>query len=323
MKALHFDGNLRYIPDYPAPAPGKGEALVRVKMAGICSTDLEILKGYMGFSGIPGHEFVGMVEACDDPELRGRRVVGEINCPCGACAMCRRGLGNHCASRTVLGIQGRDGAFAEYLTLPIDNLHVLPDEVSDAEGVFVEPLAAAFEILEQTGISASDRVVVVGDGRLGILVAQVLKRTGADLTVIGHHKEHLPMLLDLGIDARMEGDGDGPEGADVVVDCSGSPSGFIRSRAMVRPGGRLVLKSTYASMSEVNLSSLVVDEITLIGSRCGPFQPAIRALAEKEVDVSSMMTAVYPMEQGIEAFSRASAPGTLKVFLQIDFLRSR
>lgn len=318
MKALSFDGNLRYVPDYPAPVPGKGEALVRVKMAGICSTDLEILKGYMSFSGIPGHEFTGVVEACGDPGLIGKRVVGEINCPCGECGMCRRGLGNHCTSRTVLGIQGRDGAFAEYLTLPQENLHLLPDSLSDEQGVFVEPVAAAFEILEQTEIDPEERLVVVGDGRLGMLAAQVLRSSGAAPTVIGHHPENLAILQKMGIDALPEKDAAGLEGADIVVDCSGSPSGFERCRRLVRPGGRIVLKSTSASKTEINFPSLVVDEITLIGSRCGPFEPAIWALAGRNVDVSSMIQVVYPLDQGLEALEKASHPGILKVLLKMD-----
>jgi len=318
MKALRFEGNLRYVPDCPDPAPARGEALVRVKMAGICSTDLEILKGYMGFKGILGHEFTGVVEACDDPELMGKRVVGEINCPCGACDMCIRGLGNHCASRTVLGIQGRDGAFAEYLTLPQENLHPLPDSLSDEQGVFVEPVAAAFEILEQAEIAPEERILVVGDGRLGSLVAQVLRGSGAALTVIGRHEENLAILHRLGIHAVLEKDLAGLQGADIVADCSGSPAGFDLSRRLVRPGGRIVLKSTLTSPVQVNLSSIVVDEITLIGSRCGPFEPAMWALAGRKVDVDSMISAVYPLDQGIEALKRASLPGVLKVLLKMD-----
>ncbi len=315
MKALIFDEKLKFKTDAPPPVPREGEALVRVSMAGICSTDLEIIKGYMGFTGIPGHEFVGVVEEAGNPDFVGKRVVGEINCPCRSCSMCSSGLTNHCVQRTVLGIKGRDGAFAEYLTLPLENLHLLPEEMSDEQAVFVEPVAAAFEILEQTKISDRDRIVIVGDGRLGILCAQVLMTTGAELTVIGHHQEKLSTLVSLGIDTLLESESGALQLADVVVDCSGSSAGFARSRELVRPGGRLVLKSTFASSVQVNLSSLVVDEITLIGSRCGPFLPAISAIAKNEVKVSSMVSAVYPMAQGVEAFERAASPGVLKVLL--------
>lgn len=313
MKALRFDGELSYDPNAPMLVTVKGEALVRVRMAGICSTDLEIMKGYMGFTGVPGHEFAGVVEKCDDVDWVGRRVVGEINCPCLACPVCDSGRTSHCPHRTVLGISGRDGAFAEYLILPLRNLHELPEEVSDEHGVFVEPIAAAFEILEQTEVSPQDRVAVIGDGQLGLLTAQVLKTTGASVTVIGHHEENLEILRAFGMQVLLEEESSGMERADLVIDCSGSPGGFDRSRSIVRPGGRLVLKSTFASAHEIDLSSLVVDEITLIGSRCGPFAPAISALAEGEVVVSPLISAVYPLEQGVEALHRASDPGLLKV----------
>ncbi len=318
MKALNFDRKLKYVTDAPISVPEPGEALVRVSMAGICRTDLEIIQGYMNFAGIPGHEFVGVVEQCEDQDWIGRRVVGEINCPCLSCPTCRAGRTNHCPHRTVLGILGRNGAFAEYLCLPVDNLHRLPEEISDQEGVFVEPVAAAFQILDQTAITPEDRVIVIGDGRLGLLTAQVLNGTGAQLNVIGHHEEKLEVLRSLGIQTILEIESKDLDTADVVIDCSGSPSGFERGRKMLRPGGRLVLKSTFASLVPVNLSGLVVDEITLIGSRCGPFSPAISALTKKEVDVSSLISAVYPLEKGIEAIQRASVPGTLKMVFKID-----
>jgi alcohol dehydrogenase len=318
MKALHYDGELRLIADAPLPKRREGEVLVRVRMAGICSTDLEIIKGYMGFYGFPGHEFVGEVEEADDPAWIGRRVVGEINCPCGSCLTCASGRSNHCPNRTVLGILGKDGAYAEYLTLPVKNLYELPDAIGDESGTFVEPVAAAFEILKQTRISPQDRVVVVGDGRLGLLVSQVLKRTGVALTVIGRHEEKLGIVRKLGIDTVLEDESGSLQSADMVVDCSGSPEGFLRSRSLVRPGGRLVVKSTFASSVQMDLSSLVVDEITLIGSRCGPFPPAISALADKEVEVLSLISAVYPLEEGIEAFRKASEPDTLKVLLKMS-----
>jgi threonine dehydrogenase-like Zn-dependent dehydrogenase len=319
MKALNFDRKLKYVTDapIPQPVPEMGEALIRVKMAGICSTDLEITQGYMNFTGIPGHEFVGVVEECEDQDWIGRRVVGEINCPCRSCPTCRAGRVNHCSHRTVLGILGRNGAFAEYLCLPVENLHRLPEKIRDEHGVFVEPVAAAFQILQQTAITPEDRVIVIGDGRLGLITAQVLNGTGAQLNVIGHHEENLEVLRSFGIQTILEKESKDLDTADVVIDCSGSPRGFERSRKMLRPGGRLVLKSTFASLVPVNLSELVVDEITLIGSRCGPFAPAISALAKNEVEVSPLISEVFPIEQGREAFAKASTQGVLKVLLKM------
>lgn len=317
MKALVYDGELRLVGDYPRPKPLPGEALVRVKLAGICNTDLEITRGYMDFHGVLGHEFVGVVEACaGTPELIGQRVVGEINTACGNCPTCLAGRPTHCPHRTTLGIWGRDGAFAEFLTLPVVNLHPVPDRVSDREAVFTEPLAAACEILEQVHLHPTDRVVVLGDGKLGLLVAQVLGLTGCDLRVVGRHAEKLAILQRQGIPTILADEARQVQ-ADVVVDCTGHPDGFLAARAMVRPRGMLVLKSTFHGINQVNLTALVVDEVQLVGSRCGPFAPALRLLARKLIDVEPLIDAVYPMDKAVAAFERANTKGTLKILLEV------
>jgi threonine dehydrogenase-like Zn-dependent dehydrogenase len=317
MKALVYDGELRLVGDHPVPKPPPGEALIRVMLAGICNTDLEIVRGYMGFRGVLGHEFVGMVEACaDSPELVGRRVVGDINAACGDCPTCRAGRPTHCPHRTTLGIEGRDGAFAEFLILPVVNLDLVPDQVSDRVAVFTEPLAAACEITEQVHLRPTDRVVVLGDGKLGLLVAQVLGLTGCDLLVVGRHAEKLEILRRLGVPTALA-DEVGDVQADVVVDCTGHPDGFLAAREMIRPRGTLVLKSTFHGVNQVDLTSLVVDEVRLIGSRCGPFAPALRLLARDLIDVESLIDAVYPLDEGLAAFARASTKGALKVLLEV------
>ncbi len=318
MKALLFDGELRYVSDYPMPVMADGEALVRVQMAGVCNTDLEIIRGYMGFKGVPGHEFVGIVEnSPEEPALEGARVVGEINAPCGKCSLCSRGMGNHCRHRTVIGILGKDGAFAEYLTLPARNLHRLPDTVSDEEAVFVEPLAAAFEITEQLTISSEDRVCVLGDGKLGMLVAQVLALTGCDLVVVGRHREKLSVLEEAGISTKIVSSFRGQD-YDVVVDCTGSKSGIEAAMNIVRPGGTIVMKTTVSKKGTLDLNRLVVNEVTIIGSRCGPFEPAIRAIESRQVDLLPLITEIYPIEDGVSAFQRAAGKGSVKVLLRMD-----
>lgn len=317
MQALVYDGEaLRLREDYPRPVPPPGEALVRVRLAGICNTDLEIVRGYMGFRGVLGHEFVGTVEEAEDRSLIGQRVVGEINAYCGECPTCQAGRPTHCPHRTTLGIWGRDGAFAEYLTLPVRNLHTVPDAISDEEAVFTEPLAAALEILEQVHLRPTDRVVVLGDGKLGLLVAQVLALMGCDLLAVGRHREKLAILARRGIPTVLESEAEGLA-ADVVVECTGRPEGFAAARRILRPRGTLVLKSTYHGRVEADLTGLVVDEITLVGSRCGPFPPALRMLERGLVDVRSLISAVYPLAQGVEAFARAAEPGVLKVLLRV------
>lgn len=316
MHALWLENQtLTYRRDVPVPQPFAGEALVRVRIAGICSTDLELVQGYYPFSGVPGHEFLGeVVEAPGNPGWQGQRVVGEINLACGECAACRAGRRTHCERRRVLGIRQHSGAFAEYLTLPVENLHLVPDGIPDEAAVFAEPLAAALEILEQVSIRPSDRVLLIGAGRLGLLVAQVLALTGCALQVVARGARSQAFLTSRKIPA-LSVDEVGDHSFDIVVDATGNPQGFILARRAVRARGMLVLKSTYAGETMVNLASLVVDEITVVGSRCGPFPPALRLLAEERVIVSELIEARYPMAQGIAAFAHAARPHVLKVLL--------
>jgi len=316
MRAVVWDGRLRVDPSYPRPVPIPGEALVRVTLAGICNTDLELMKGYMGFHGVLGHEFVGVVEESPDPALVGQRVVGEINAYCGVCNTCRAGLPSHCPHRTTLGISGRNGAFADYVSLPTQLLHAVDDHVPDRAAVFVEPLAAAVEILEQVPVHPSDRVVVLGDGKLGLLVAQVLSLTGCDLVVVGRHEDKLAILKRRGIAVVLERCSAELGMADIVVECVGRPEGFSQALSLLRPRGTLVLKSTYHSQAPIDLTSLVVDEITLVGSRCGPFGPALRMLAMGLVDVEPLIDAEYSIDDGVAAFERSAARGSLKVLLR-------
>jgi alcohol dehydrogenase len=316
MRALVYTGQLKLQRAYEKPAIAPGEALIRVTLAGICNTDLEIMRGYLGFQGVLGHEFVGVVEEAIDRSWIGRRVVGEINCACGECAACRRGDERHCPVRTTLGIQGRNGTLADYCLLPVHNLHHVPDAVSDEQAVFVEPLAAALEITDRTHIRPTDSVVVTGDGKLGLLVAQVLALTGCRLQVVGRHKSHLGILARRQIPTCLEADVPADLQADVVVDCTGHPDGLTLSRRLVRPRGKLVLKSTFHGDNQVNLTSLVVDEVSLLGSRCGPFAPALRFLEQKLIDVASLIDRVYALDDGLAAFERAASKGALKVLVK-------
>lgn len=318
MRALHFDRRLQYRPDAPNPTPPPGEALIRTRLAGICNTDLEIVRGYMGFKGVLGHEFVGLVTRADDaPELVGQRVVGEINAYCGQCPTCRRGDPTHCPRRTTLGIDRRDGALADYFTLPVNLLYPIPPAIPDEWAVFTEPLAAACEITDRVPIRPTDRVVVLGDGKLGLLIAQVLQLTGCDLLAVGRHAEKLAILERRGIRTRIAEEGVTP-GADVVVEATGSPGGFAAARSLVRPRGTLVLKSTFHDDVSLNLSMVVVDEVTLIGSRCGPFPAALRLLEQRLVDVESLIHGTFSLDNGLAAFERAAAPGVLKILLTTD-----
>jgi threonine dehydrogenase-like Zn-dependent dehydrogenase len=305
MRALWLENRHLSLRDVPQPVPADGEALVRVLAAGICNTDIELTRGYYPFTGIPGHEFVGMFD--------GRRVVGEINAACGSCEACRSGRRTHCERRTVLGIIGRDGAFAEYLTLPIENLHTVPDDVPTEVAVFTEPLAAALQIQQQLRVQPADRVLVVGDGKLGQLIARTLALTGCRLTVAGRHREKLSLLDTLGITTTT--DAVAPKSFDVAVECSGRSEGFEIARKALRARGTLVMKSTYAGELTINASSLVVDEITLVGSRCGPFAPALQLLAEQRLDLRPLIHATYPLADAITAFEHAQRPGTLKVLI--------
>jgi alcohol dehydrogenase len=305
MKALVFNGGVSVRDDYPVPTPQPGEILVQVRRAGICNTDIEITKGYMDYRGVLGHEFVGQL-------ADGRRVVGEINVYDGTCETCRRGDVTHCGNRSVLGILQRDGAMAEYLTLPARNLHPVPDTITDAQAVFVEPLAAACEITNQVHIRPTRRVVVLGDGKLGLLAAQVLQLTGCDLNVVGRHARKLGILRRRGI-TILDTPSDGFGNFDIAIDCSGQVSGFELARQLLRPGGTLVLKSTFHGAHTLAMAPLVIDEITVVGSRCGPFAPALRLLEQRLIEVDTLLDAEYPIAQGVEAFRHATTPGTLKV----------
>jgi threonine dehydrogenase-like Zn-dependent dehydrogenase len=311
VRALRWDGSrLALAREAADPVPGPGEALIRVHLAGICRTDLELVRGYMGFRGIPGHEWVGRVVAADDPSLADRRVVGEINLACRNCPTCAAGLERHCPTRRVLGIAGADGAFADLLRLPIANLHRVPDGVPDRAAVFTEPLAAAFEILDQVSIGPGIRAVVLGDGKLGLLVAQVLGAAGADVVLAGHHPGKLSRARELGILT-----GPSSPGADVVVEATGTVDGLATALALVRPRGTVVLKSTIAAEHRLDLAPAVINEVTIVGSRCGRFRPALDALAAGQVSVMPLIDAVYPLSEGPAAFERAGTPGTLKVLL--------
>ncbi|MCB7128609.1 MAG: alcohol dehydrogenase catalytic domain-containing protein [Candidatus Brocadiales bacterium] len=336
MRALVYKEKPQAVKDFPVPQRREDEALIRVLKAGICSTDLEITRGYMSFSGVMGHEFAGVVEDAADKKWIGKRVAGEINCPCRRCGYCKKGLGNHCPNRTVLGIAGRDGAFADYLTLPVNNLHELPQGVDDTKAVFVEPLAAAFRILEQlqqfppikegekAAMGPDTEVAVLGDGRLGLLVAQVLSLTGCRLLALGRHPEKLDILSKIGgIKTAVTGEpleAAGNNRFDYVVDCTGSPSGLETAIKLTRPMGTIILKSTFShkKAESIDLTPIVVKEISLIGSRCGPFPKAIEALEKGEIHVGPLISKVYRLDDGVEALKLASKKGILKVVLDMN-----
>ncbi|MGB4594823.1 MAG: alcohol dehydrogenase catalytic domain-containing protein [Anaerolineaceae bacterium] len=316
MKAIWLENKtLSVQEDLPIPVAADDEAFIRLRMGGICSTDLEMVKGYYPFRGVLGHEFVGeVVEAAQKPELVGKRVVGEITLCCGECEACLNGRTSHCENRRTLGLLGKDGVFAEYLTLPIQNLHIVPDTLPDEQAVFTELLAAALEIQQEVQIKPADRVVVVGAGRLGLLIAQCLNLTGCDLSVVVRRSQPAILLEKWGIKAVYAQDLPKHK-ADLVVEVTGSAEGFALSRSLVRPRGTLLLKSTFAGEMSLNLSSIVVDEIKVVGSRCGPFAPALRLLEQGKIDVHSLINAKYSLSEGMEAFDEAAKPGMLKVLL--------
>ncbi|GAC1348055.1 MAG: alcohol dehydrogenase catalytic domain-containing protein [Ktedonobacteraceae bacterium] len=317
--------------NYPMPTLVEGEALIRVLQAGICNTDLEITRGYMDFQGVLGHEFVGVVEEIYAEEahkqshhLLGKRVVGEINAACYRldCSYCQRGMPTHCPNRTTLGIVNRNGAFAEYLTLPLENLHLVPDIISDEEAVFVEPLAASFEMLEQVHIKPTDHAFILGDGKMGQLAAQVLALSGCEVTMVGKHEEKLALAARHGISTLLtdivEMHSIAPTSrVDLVVECTGSSQGLELAMQLVRPRGCLILKSTVAAKSTLHLAPIVIDEIRIQGSRCGPFAPALRALSQKLVDVRPLISASYTLDEGLAAFKHAGQKAVLKVLVRI------
>ncbi|MFO7536777.1 MAG: alcohol dehydrogenase catalytic domain-containing protein [Chloroflexota bacterium] len=321
MDALCLEnGQLRLRTDYPNPQPGPGEALIAVSLAGICATDLELVKGYLPFTGVLGHEFVGVVTAVGSPAQdagwMGRRVVGTINLGCGSCPVCLADGPEQCARRTVLGIAGKDGAFAHYLTLPVTNLLPVPDDVSDEQAVFTEPLAAALRIREQVQVRPTARMAVVGPGRLGLLVGQVLALDGGQVTMLGRSPASLELPARLGLQTGLATDF-GDEWFDFVVEATGNEAGFAQSLRLVRPRGTLVLKSTFAGAATLNLTKLVVAEINVIGSRCGPFAPALRLLAGHDVDVLASIEAQYPLRDALVAVDHAARAGVRKVLLQV------
>jgi threonine dehydrogenase-like Zn-dependent dehydrogenase len=314
MNALWLENNQISLRDVPRPRK-PNEALIKIRKAGICSTDLELVKGYYPYTGILGHEFVGEVIEADDASWVSQRVVGEINAVCNQCEQCLNGRPTHCESRTVLGIANRDGTFAEFTTLPIANLHLVPASVSDEMAVFTEPLAAALEIQQQIQVKPTDRVLLVGAGRLGQLIAQTSALTGCDLRVVARHKRQQKLLMARGIRIISEEEIQRWRW-DIVVEATGSPSGFSLARQAIRPRGTLVLKSTYKGEMNVNFSSIVVDEINIVGSRCGPFAPALRLMESKQVDPTVLIDSDFALGEALKAFEHAAETGVLKVLIQ-------
>ena len=315
MRALWLENNKISLPDIPQPR-SPNEALIKIRKAGICSTDLELVKGYYPYTGILGHEFVGEVVEAEDASWISERVVGEINVVCNECEQCLNERPTHCENRTVLGIINRDGTFAEFTNLPVANLHRVPASVPDEMAVFTEPLAAALEIQRQIQINPSDRVLLLGAGRLGQLIAQTLALTGCDLRVVARHKHQQDLLKARGIMTISEEEIK-PWRWDVVVEATGSPSGFALARRAIRPRGILVLKSTYQGEMSINFSSVVVDEINIIGSRCGPFEPALHLMESKQVDPTVLIAAEFKLKDALKAFEHAAEPGVLKVLIDV------
>jgi len=315
MKALRFEnGNLRLVnTEIPARS---SEAVVRVKLAGICKTDLEIIRGYAGFSGTIGHEFVGVVEDSPERSQIGCRVVGKINVGCGQCRLCEQKDARHCLNRTVLGIHNRDGAFAEFLSLPPGNLLAVPQSIADRQAVFTEPLAAGCEILDQVVIDRADRVAVIGDGRLGQLISRVIATTGCDPLLIGKHPEKLKLANQAGIRVISLGEIDPSSRFDFVIEASGSPQGLTLALALVRPRGTIILKSTYHGKTELETSRIVVDEISIIGSRCGRFETALNLLESGKVKVEPLISREFSLDEWELAMAEAKRPESLKVLFR-------
>jgi len=317
MKALRVKEQTADVTDVPVP-DNSAEALVRVVKSGICNTDLEIVKGYAGFSGTIGHEFVGVVDRCEDvPGLVGKRVVGEINVGCGVCPLCLDGDSRHCPTRTVLGIHGRDGAHAEFLVLPVRNLIEVPASVSDDSAVFAEPLAAAYGIAERVRIEADSKIAVIGDGKLGLLCAMTLKLTADSVTLIGKHREKLAIAGKRGIAGVLADETDTLRNSfDIVVEASGSETGFASAMDLVRPRGTIVLKSTFHGDPRWEAAKVVVDEISVVGSRCGRLAPAVELLASNRVQVDDLVSEEFPLENAVSALRAAETKGILKVLLR-------
>lgn len=322
MKAVVFDKELKLDKNYEKPVMQKGEALIRVKLAGICNTDYEITKGYMGYKGVLGHEFVGVVEDVnsDDKSLVGKRVVAEISYGCHKpdCEWCNQGLVRHCPDRHTIGIWRKDGCFAEYITLPTEILFEVPDNVSDEQVVFVEPLAAACEIVEQLHIQPIQKVLVQGDGKLGLTTALALNAYNYDVTLAGRHQNKLDIAAKQGVKTILSQDLKKEPVYDVVVEATGSITGFEDAMALTKPRGVLVLKSTVAGSKEINLAPIVINEITVLGSRCGQFKPALRLLENNSIDFKPLISGIYNADNAIEAFEKNKEKDTLKVILKFD-----
>ncbi len=316
MKALFFDKEL-VLRDIDDPVRQSGEALIRVITAGICNTDMEITRGYMGFTGVPGHEFVGIVEESGNAGLTGKRVVGEINAGCGECSECKGGDPRHCEQRTVLGIYKKDGVFAEYITLPEKNLYIVPDSVSNNEAVFTEPLAAALQIFDENNFDIRKETAVIGDGKLGLLVVFAAAARGYKPVLIGKNTEKMRKTECLGIKC-YDTNGDIPNKFDLVIECSGNSSGFSKALEIINPRGTIVLKSTYADTGGLDLSMVVVNEITVKGSRCGRFPPALELLSGKMFNTKTLISRTFPLTDGLSAFNYAAEPDSLKVLLTIS-----
>lgn len=322
MRAVVIDGPGSFsVREVDEPERRAGEALVQVLYAGVCGTDLELARGYMGFSGIPGHEFVGRVIAARSPAdqpLIGARVAAEINIGCDDCAVCLEGMQRHCPRRRVLGILGQPGAFAERVAVPVSNLRAVPDRVSDRQAVFIEPVAAAFEILDQIPIPAGCRTLVLGDGRLGMVVAQVLRTAAAEVTLAGHHDAKMAIARSLGLKTVRSPVETGAERFDLVVETTGTTDGLDMAIERTRPRGTVVMKSTCSGPTSFDASRAVVNEITLVGSRCGRFEPAIKAIEDETVRVDPLISGTYPLAQADKAFERAAGSETLKVLIRVD-----
>lgn len=314
MRAVVIDERGLNVSERPMPVPKPGEVLVRVLKAGLCETDIQLVRGYMGFRGILGHEFVGIAES---GKFGGQRVVGEINCYCGDCELCRCGLTSHCPHRTVLGILNHDGAFADYVAVPERNLHAVDDAITTEQAVFTEPLAAAFQILAQVPIQTHHRVIVLGDGRLGNLCAQVLSQTGCRFTAVGKHPRKLALLSNLGIQTALITEISEQRFADIVVDCTGSATGFETALRLLKPRGTLVLKTTVAGTQQLSLAPIVIDEYTVVGSRCGPFDRALDALKSKRIAVAPLIEATYSLNDAVKAFERATSTPTMKLLFDV------
>lgn len=318
MKAIVFDNELKLVTDYQKPVAKAGEALIRVTTGGICNTDYEITKGYMGYKGILGHEFVGVVEEinADDKSLLGKRVVGEINCGCKNCEWCHQGLERHCPNRSTLGIWQKDGCFAEYVTMPLSNLLEVAPNVPDEQAVFVEPLAAAVEILEQLHIQPAQKVVVLGDGKLGLTISLALNASNIDVLLVGKHQNKLAIAKAQGVRTQLFDEWETKKEWDFVVEATGSIAGFETALSLTKPRGTLVLKSTVAASKEFNLAPIVIDEIRVQGSRCGQFAPALRLLESNKIDFSPFVSGVYSVDDAMEAFEQNKVPTNLKVLIK-------